>query len=74
MAKTVLLEALKTGVLVLVSLVIALPLVDPVKFSLHSLGGWGHIIEIVVIVILVVEVRYRLEEWARSQKENAPKT
>jgi hypothetical protein len=65
--RTVLMEVLKTAVLVFVGLIVALPIVDPIKFSLHSLGGWGHIIEIVLVVILVVEARYRLEEWARRK-------
>ena len=63
--KQLLLGSLKSGVASLCSLIVALPIVDPLKFSLSSLGGWGHIGQVLVAVIVVSEARYWLV-WASN--------
>ena len=61
--KSLLSGALKSGVAALCSLVVALPLTDPTKFSLSSLGGWTHIGQVALVVVVVGEARYWLA-WA----------
>lgn len=55
--------ALKSAVSSACGLVLALPIVDPLQFSLHSLGGWQHILEVLVVVIVVAEARF-WKQWA----------
>jgi hypothetical protein len=64
--KQLLLGALKSGVSALCALIVALPMVDPMKFSLASIGGWAHIGEVSLAVIVVAEARYWLA-WASGK-------
>ena len=59
------LGALKSAVGSASSLIISLPLVDPTKFSLHRLGGWEHIAEVIAAVVVVGEARY-WSQWANG--------
>lgn len=61
--------ALKTAVLSLTALITALPVVDPLTFSIKTLGGWAHIAEVLIWVIIVNEARY-WNQWASTIKGN----
>lgn len=59
------LGALKSGVSAATGLIIALPVVDPFKFSLRSLGGWEHVLEVIGVVVAIGEARY-WNQWANN--------
>lgn len=61
--KLTLLGALKSAVSSICGLVLSLPIVDPQNFSLAKLGGWKHIAEVALVVLLVAEARY-FQRWA----------
>jgi hypothetical protein len=63
--KPLFLGALKSAISSACGLIIALPIADPLTFSLKSLGGWEHIIEVLFVVVIVAEARY-WKQWADS--------
>ena len=65
---TLLSGAIKSGVSAATGLIIALPIVDPMQFSLASVGGWRHILSVIGIVVVVAEARF-FKAWADSGDE-----
>jgi hypothetical protein len=61
--------AIKSAVKAFTGLIIALPLMDPMKFSIASLGGWGRILTALLIVTVVAEAGY-WNQWASSPTAN----
>lgn len=69
--KGLLMGALKSAVGAACGLILALPIADPQRFSIVSLGGWGHLAEVIFIVVLAGEARY-WKQWADSGDGAAP--
>ncbi len=69
--KSLFIGALKSAVSSACGLIIALPIADPFTFSLKSLGGWEHIGEVLLVVVIVAEARY-WKQWADSTGITSP--
>lgn len=67
--KELFIGALKSAVSAAAGLIIALPIVDPLKFAIATLGGWSQMGKVLLIVILVAEARF-WKQWADAVKGN----
>jgi len=65
-AQRVLLKgAIKSAIGSATGLVIALPNIDPLKFNITSLGGWGHLGSAIVVTVVIAECRF-WNQWSAS--------
>lgn len=61
--------ALKSAVGAVAGLLISLPLVDPMTFNFSSLGGWRHLLTVIVAVVVIAEARY-WKQWSESPADD----
>jgi hypothetical protein len=59
--------ALKSAISSACGLIIALPITDPQKFDISTLGGWGHMAGVLGIVVVISEARY-FKQWSDGIK------
>jgi hypothetical protein len=65
--RQLLIGAIKSAVLAATGLIISLPIADPGSFSITSLGGWKHLLLVILVVTLIGEARF-WNQWASSNE------
>jgi hypothetical protein len=63
--------AIKNAVSAAMGMILSLNIVDPVQFSIRTLGGWRHLGEVILVTVVVSEARY-WKQWADSPAVEAP--
>ncbi len=57
--------AVKSAISSAAGLVLALPVTDPQKFNISTLGGWKHMAVVILVVVVIGEARF-WKQWADS--------
>lgn len=63
--------AFKSAISSATGLIIALPIADPMTFSISTFGGWKHMLTVIGFTVLVAEARF-WKQWADAIKATPP--